>query len=475
MNKEENGFDDVQNDKDSTVNNQSISQNDETDLENHEKASADDSRTVPESNPNLIPPETTSLNIFEIVPQVSGKTTNINMFEEINVYKASEKVFLTGDNPMGDNSVEEEPKKAGKAKILVAGLALAAIIGGGSGYLASNIGQDYSFGNFASSKAKVERSSGDYVPSEWGSTIDKVADSVASFTIYKDDNSGGYGSGVIISKDGYILTNNHVISGAKKISVGLRNGSIYTAKVVGADPTTDLAIVALKNAPNNLPTATFANSDNVSPGDDILAVGNPLGLSQTSTTGIVSAVDRPVTSNQENDSFVYTNAIQIDAAINPGNSGGPLFNSQGEVIGITSSIATIPGAINNGSSGSIGIGFAIPSNQAAKVSDSLIATGKASHALLGAKITNGEATVGKTKVGGGRIVEITKGAAAEKAGLKKDDVVIALDGEKISSSDALTASVREYSPNDKVSVKYVRNGKSSSVDVKFDELTVDKK
>lgn len=369
-----------------------------------------------------------------------------------------------------------QPRRKEKSKgfPIVIGLALAAVIGGASGYLASEYNSDEGSNSFTSSTGSVSKSSGIIEePSVWGETIDSAANSVASLTIYKEDGNGGFGSGVIISKDGYVLTNHHVVEGTKKISVSLKNGSIYEAKVVGSDPTTDLAVIALKNAPKDLPFVSFADSSKVKSGDSILAIGNPLGLDQTSTTGIVSAVNRPVTSSQGSDNggdSVYTNAIQIDAAINPGNSGGPLFNSNGDVIGITSSIATVPGGLNTGSAGSIGLGFAIPSNQAAKVSDALIKDGEAHHGLLGAKIQTGEAKIDEMKKSGAKIIEATDNGPAKEAGIKKNDVIIGIDDKVVSSSESLTAFVREYLPKDKVEIEYVRDGKIHKTNVKLGEL-----
>ena len=163
-----------------------------------------------------------------------------------------------------------------------------------------------------------------------------------------------------MSAKGYIVTNNHVISGAQQIQVTLSNGQMYTAQVVGTDTTTDLAVIKLDNPPSDLKAVEFADSDKLAVGEDVMAIGNPLGYDDTATTGIVSALNRPVTVTDDSGSDIVTNAVQIDAAINPGNSGGPTFNAAGQVIGINSSIAST--ATSSNSAGSIGIGFAIPSN-----------------------------------------------------------------------------------------------------------------
>ncbi len=238
-----------------------------------------------------------------------------------------------------------------------------------------------------------------------GSTVanpdwEKVAEAVRpSVVAIKVQISGGEaeGSGVIVDTKGHILTNNHVVAGATQggISVTLSDGRVFAATVAGTDPTTDLAVITLTNPPSDLVPAVLGDSSKVVVGEPVMAVGNPLGLSSTVTTGIVSALDRPVTTSDGSSQAVVTNAIQIDAAINPGNSGGPLFNAQGEVVGITSSIASL-----SQSSGSIGLGFAIPSNLANRIGAELLADGTASHALLGVELTDGQATAdGVTRMG----------------------------------------------------------------------------
>ena len=205
-----------------------------------------------------------------------------------------------------------------------------------------------------------------------------------------------------------------------------------------------------------------------------MAIGNPLGLSSTVTTGIISALDRPVVNSQSEDgssgSAVYTNAIQIDAAINPGNSGGPLFDEKGQVIGITSSIATMGSSSGGeGGSGSIGIGFAIPVKLADKVAKQLIKSGTATHAYLGVKVETGGAEVDGEMRAGAKVVLVEGGSPADKAGLKKDDVIIAIDGKTTSQGSALTGYVRQYSANDKVKLTVIRDSKKQDIDVTLAE------
>ena len=192
---------------------------------------------------------------------------------------------------------------------------------------------------------------------DWSVVAKEVSDSVVSIDVATSDGSAK-GSGAIISDKGYIVTNNHVISGAKQIQVTLANGTIYSAQIVGTDTTTDLAVIKLDNPPSNLKAAEFADSDNLAVGESVMAIGNPLGYDDTATVGIVSALNRPVTVSDDNNNDIVTNAVQIDAAVNPGNSGGPTFNAAGQVIGINSSIAST--TTSSGTAGSIGIGFAIP-------------------------------------------------------------------------------------------------------------------
>ncbi len=198
---------------------------------------------------------------------------------------------------------------------------------------------------------------------DWEAVSAAVSNAVVSIAV-ATDRGEALGSGVIFDKEGHIITNNHVVAGASKIQVTLADGRVYDAETTGTDPATDLAVIQLKDAPDNLTVAQLGDSDKLATGQDVMAIGNPLGLSSTVTTGIISALDRPVVNSQNEDgssgSAVYTNAIQIDAAINPGNSGGPLFDEKGQVIGITSSIATMSrSGGGEGGSGSIGIGLLI--------------------------------------------------------------------------------------------------------------------
>ena len=312
---------------------------------------------------------------------------------------------------------------------------------------------------------------------DWEAVSAAVSNAVVSIAI-ATNNGNALGSGVIFDKDGHIITNNHVVAGASQIQVTLADGRVYDAETTGTDPATDLAVIQLKDAPDNLTVAQLGDSDKLTTGQDVMAIGNPLGLSSTVTTGIISALDRPVVNSQGEDglggrsssSAVYTNAIQIDAAINPGNSGGPLFDEKGRVIGITSSIATMGNSSSGeGGSGSIGIGFAIPVKLADKVAKQLIESGAATHAYLGVSLDTDGATADGEKRAGAKITSVEGGSPADKAGLKKGDVVIAIDGKTTSQGSALTGYVRQYSANDKVKLTVIRDSKKQDIEVTLAE------
>ena len=310
---------------------------------------------------------------------------------------------------------------------------------------------------------------------DWEAVSAAVSNAVVSIAVATDKGEA-LGSGVIFDKEGHIITNNHVVAGASEIQVTLADGRVYDAEATGTDPATDLAVIQLKDAPDNLTVAQLGDSDKLATGQDVMAIGNPLGLSSTVTTGIISALDRPVVNSQNEDgsggsasSAVYTNAIQIDAAINPGNSGGPLFDEKGQVIGITSSIATMSRSSSEGGSGSIGIGFAIPVKLADKVAKQLIKSGTATHAYLGVSLDTAGATADGEKRAGAKITSVEGGSPADKAGLKKDDVVIAIDGKTTAQGSALTGYVRQYSANDKVKLTVIRDSKKQDIDVTLAE------
>lgn len=302
---------------------------------------------------------------------------------------------------------------------------------------------------------------------DWKGVAQQVSGSVVSIQTQLAEGMGK-GSGVIIDKDGHIVTNNHVISGAKQIQVTLANGQMCSATLVGADKTTDLAVLKLDNPPKNLKTSEFADSDSLAVGEPVMAIGNPLGYDDTATTGIVSALNRPVSvMDDKSRSEIVTNAIQIDAAINPGNSGGPTFNAAGKVIGINSSIAAT--SAKSGTAGSIGIGFAIPANLVKRVVSEIIKRGYVKHVALGITIKSVAVESGGVTRGGAQVVSVNNGAPASKAGMHSGDTIVAFNDKPVSSNYALLGFVRATALNDTAVVSVVRNGSIVKLKVKFDQ------
>lgn len=304
------------------------------------------------------------------------------------------------------------------------------------------------------------------------STIERPANSVAGIAQRvlpsvvsiqaKNADGGATGSGFVIASDGYILTNNHVIAGAVtsggEITVNLNNGSSYKASVVGRDASYDLAVLRISN--RALTALAFGDSDKVAVGDSVIAIGSPLGLSGTVTLGIISAKNRAVTAGESGRDNSFINALQTDAAINPGNSGGPLVDSTGAVIGVNSAIATL-GSSFSSQTGSIGLGFAIPINQARKTAEQLIKDGKASYPVIGVSVDmnisgSGAQVANKENA-------ILSGGPAEKAGLKPGDLITKFDGKTISSPEELIVAVRARDIGDKVEITYIRKGVSKTV------------
>ena len=349
--------------------------------------------------------------------------------------------------------------------------------------------------NTATSASTVQPVSNSGEDPDWQAVAAAVQPAVVTISV-QSSSSSGVGSGVIYDAQGDIVTNYHVVSGATgadaTIQVTLSDGRLYNATVVGTDPTTDLAVIRLENAPSDLTVAAFGSSSDLAVGQEVMAVGAPLGLSNTATTGIISALNRPVEvsrskeDSQEldpNDPFgqlpgfgggqeenqpqpstetQITNAIQVDASINPGNSGGPLFDATGRVIGINSSIAS---NTSSDKAGSIGLGFAIPVDLVTSVADQLIATGTVDHAVLGVSVTTKAVAVEGSNVAGASVEELTRGGAAAQAGLQAGDVITAVDGESVSSSKQLTGYIRRYRSGQEVTITYVRNGEKQEVTV----------
>lgn len=301
---------------------------------------------------------------------------------------------------------------------------------------------------------------------DWTAVAKEVSDSVVAIDVATSDGEAK-GSGVVISDKGYIATNNHVISGAQQIQVTLASGAVYSAKVVGTDTTTDLAVIKLDNPPSDLKVAEFADSDNLAVGEAVMAIGNPLGYDDTATTGIVSALNRPVTVTDDDNNAIVTNAVQIDAAINPGNSGGPTFNAAGQVIGINSSIAST--ASSSGTAGSIGIGFAIPSNLVKRVTNEIIDNGSVKHVALGITIKSSSVEADGVTRGCAQVQAVTDGGPASKAGVKAGDSIVAFNGKAVNNNYSLLGYVRASAMGDKVKLTVVRGGNTMDLEVTLDQ------
>lgn len=370
---------------------------------------------------------------------------------------------MSTSHPTGSNGPWWIPaSKNGKANLItrsnaillafVAGL-VGAIFGASSS--GSLFGQSI---NLSRTSSSIERA-----PGSVADIAKRVIPSVVSIEARVKDG-GSTGTGFIIESNGYILTNNHVIAeavaGKGVINVMLNNGQEYVAKVVGRDSAYDLAV--LKISTTGLTALQLGDSDKVAVGDSVIAIGSPLGLSGTVTLGIISAKDRAVTAGETGSDNSFINALQTDAAINPGNSGGPLVDSTGAVIGINSAIATL-GSSFGSQSGSIGLGFAIPINQARKTADQLIKNGKATYPVLGVSID-------MKYEGDGALISknaksVLSGGPGALAGLKSGDVITKFEGRTINSAEELIVAIRAKSVGDKAVLTYIRNSVTSTVTV----------
>jgi putative serine protease PepD len=272
---------------------------------------------------------------------------------------------------------------------------------------------------------------------------------------YQGKKDGATGSGFVLDRSGHYITNNHVVADAVEnhgpIEIVDEKGDKYPAKVVGRSPTYDLAVLYVKGAPS-LPPASLGTARVLRVGDQVVAFGSPLGLSSTVTSGIVSALNRPVTTSDTGDSS-FINAVQTDAAINPGNSGGPLVDLTGRVVGVNSAIATTGSAPGGGQSGNIGVGFAIPIDQVKITADQILRTGEARYPVIGASVDTSDQSEN-----GAKILKVNDGSPAEKAGLRSDDVVIGVAGEKVSDGVALIVAIRAHQPGETVAFTVRRDG-----------------
>jgi putative serine protease PepD len=309
-------------------------------------------------------------------------------------------------------------------------------------------------------------------------SIEKVAQGVLPSVVMIDVSGPGgvgSGSGIILSQDGKILTNNHVVAlGANggRMSVSFNDGSHAPAKVLGTDPLTDTAVIQAQGV-NGLTPATLGHSSSLQVGQGVVAIGSPFGLDATVTSGIVSALNRPVNVGQvsQGNATVYP-AIQTDAAINPGNSGGPLVNLSGEVVGIDAAIQTATDQSAGGEPGSIGLGFAIPIDEVLPIVQQMIKGETPTHARLGIGVENAASGAGAQITDGAKISQVNTGSVAAAAGLRSGDVITKIDDHLITSSDSLVAMVRSYRPGDTVTVTYERSGDTHTVQVTLDSDAV---
>lgn len=382
----------------------------------------------------------------------------------------------SGDDPNNGVSMRSQgmPKwavgliSAGAAVVLSLGIGFGALSAGWVKIPGDAVGSSVSsIGK--SDNGKIINATG---VNSWAEVASKVSNSVVSIQA-GSDNQEATGSGAVLDSEGHIVTNNHVVAGAKSIMVTMSDGQIIEASIVGTDPSTDLAVIKLKYLPEDgVNPIRFADSNDLVVGQGVMSIGSPLGYANTVTTGVISATDRPVVIATQGASNGYsaTDAIQIDAAINPGNSGGPTFDSNGRVIGINSSIAST--STNQSEAGNVGIGFAIPSNLVKSITSSIIKDGEAKHVWLGVSMSGQDATVTVDDVtrSGAQIVKITSGSPAEKAGVQAGDVIIGWNGEPVENSSSLMSRVRSVALGEDVDLTVVRNGKPMDLKVTFDQV-----
>jgi len=398
----------------------------------------------------------------------------------------------TGPPTGSTTAVDTKPNRRRTGLIAASTVALALVAGFGGGYLAADLNTNSTPQSSAlTSLSSAPTASANLAPAAAGS-VEQVAAAVLPSVVSvlsSSSSAEGEGSGVIMSADGLILTNNHVIDGASTLQVQFNDGTTANATVVGTDSTDDLAVIKADGVSGLTPAAIGSSAD-LQVGQDVVAVGSPLGLSATVTSGIVSALNRPVatsdaqeqtpqqlpgrgqtqTPSQAAVQATVINAIQTDAAINPGNSGGPLVDMSGKVIGINSAIASLSDGAS-GEAGSIGVGFAIPIDQAKRIADEIIATGKASHAVLGASVGDASAAPDSLLTTGAQLSAVTSGGAAEAAGLQVGDVITAVGEQKVESANALIAAVRSAVPNTAVTITYTRDGDSATASVTLGSST----
>ena len=356
--------------------------------------------------------------------------------------------------------------RPGRATLVAGALALV-LAGGGIGgavgvYAAGGGSGAGGASNSLSSSITAAQPAANIPDGSIQAVANKVLPSVVQIEVV-GNQAEGEGSGVILSSDGLILTNNHVATGAGangQLTVAFSDGTTADATLVGADAVSDMAVIKAEGR-TDLTPIELGSSSNLQVGQQVVAIGSPLGLAGTVTTGIVSSLNRPVsTSGESGNQNSVIDAIQTDAAINPGNSGGALVNTDGQLIGINTAIATLGGSSVSGTqSGSIGLGFAIPVDQAKRIADELATTGEATQAMIGVQVPSQDDANGAT------VIEATEGGPAAAAGIPAGAVITKVDDRVIDSGDALIAAIRSHAPGDTVTITYTDGGSEQTVDV----------
>ncbi|MFI5480543.1 S1C family serine protease [Streptomyces rubiginosohelvolus] len=367
--------------------------------------------------------------------------------------------------------------RSGKSKAggLVAAVAVAALVAGGIGGALGFWAADRNDNGSSGSSTTVSASDTPKDLKRPAGTVAGVAakalPSVVTIDAQGGEGEGGTGTGFVYDKEGHLLTNNHVVASAAEsgeLSATFSDGKKYAAEVVGRAQGYDVAVLKLKNPPQGLAPLPLGNSEGVAVGDSTIAIGAPFGLSNTVTTGIISAKNRPVASGDgQSNKNSYMSALQTDASINPGNSGGPLLDATGAVIGINSAIQSTGGGLGQSQAGSIGLGFAIPINQAKNVAEQLIKTGKPVYPVIGATVTMEEKTGGAaiSAEGAGGTPAVTPNGPAAKAGLKAGDVITKFNDTVIDSGPTLIGEIWTRKPGEKVTLTYERDGKEATAEV----------
>ncbi|WP_347032167.1 S1C family serine protease [Brevibacterium paucivorans] len=366
------------------------------------------------------------------------------------------------------------PSWGGVIAIATVAALLAGGIGAGATYALQSLQNSTSAQETSTADEKIKTAD---VP-DWATIASDAAKSVVAIQVGRDGKVGELGSGFVYkNKDSdslFIVTNNHVVasgdSAGGEVKAVFRSGATVAAEIVGRDPETDVAVLKMKDVPRGVDALPVGNSDALKVGEPVMALGNPLGLADTVTTGIVSALNRPVATanpgkSDQPEVATITNAIQTDAAINPGNSGGPLVNGAGKVIGVNSSAAALPGTAESGQAGSIGIGFAIPIAQATWIADQLIDTGQARHAYLGVKIVSGDVSRSGVTVGSAVVDHVENGSPAEQGGLNKGDHIVAFNDTPVNGAVSLQALTRSKKEGDTVKLTVVRGGQPTDLNV----------